>query len=98
VEISPGNRIRVLPNEVMDAGCAREVAADTAGIVDVTPFIWQGDLPGMAGSGAMFVRDMGPQENAAILAMHPERAAVVALMAGDELNYETGMQRRWGVQ
>jgi hypothetical protein len=91
----------MMPNEIMDAGCAREAAADTAGVIDVTPFVWQGDLSGMTGRSAMFVRDMGPQENAAVLAMYPDREPIVALTAGDRLtlvDYESGMQTRWGVQ
>jgi hypothetical protein len=101
VEISPGNRIRMTPNEAMDTGCAREIAADTAGVVDVTPFLWQGDLPGISGTEAMFVRDMGPQENAAVLAMYPGRAPLFAMTARDRVtlvDYRAGMQSRWGVQ
>jgi hypothetical protein len=58
-------------------------------------------LPGIPGSNSMFVRDMGPQENGAVRALHPDRAAMVALAVGDRVtlvDYRTGMQTRWGVQ
>lgn len=99
VEISPGNRIRVTPSEAMDAGCAREIAADTAGVLDATPYIWQGDLPGISNGRSMFVRDMGPEENVVVLAKFHDREPRVALMTAHGISivgYETGMKTRWG--
>lgn len=100
LEISPGNRIRVQQNERIDAECVQQAAADKAGVVDVAPYIWQGDLPGLAVAGGLFVRDMGPADNARLIAANADR---VPLMLDERegrlhlLSYEDGMRARWGV-
>lgn len=100
VEISPGNRIRALADETFDAVCAREVASDTAGVMDVTPFVWQADLPGRAMRGALFARDLGPQANAQLIAVHPERTPLALTLDGNGAQqlvpYDVAMQRLWG--
>jgi hypothetical protein len=78
-EISPGNRMRVVANERMTASCAAQINADRAGVIDVTPFIWQGDLPGMSARRALFVRDMGPQANQRLIHEHPNRRALMLI-------------------
>lgn len=82
-EISPGNRIRVAPNRPMDAACTAQIRADLAGIVDVTPFLWQGDLPGRQPTGALFVRDMGPEANRKLITAHTTRRPMMLLPDGD---------------
>lgn len=65
-EVSPGNRIRVAQGERIDADCAAEISSDSASVVDVTPYIWQGDLPGLGTGGALWVRDMGAAADSAL--------------------------------
>lgn len=99
VQVSPGNRIRMQPGERVDAGCRTEIAADTAGVVDVAPYIWQGDLPGLNGNQGMFVRDMGPAANARLIAQHRHRSALMLTERNGNVQlipYEAGMRARWG--
>jgi hypothetical protein len=84
-EISPGNRIRVAPNRPLDASCTAQVRADLAGVIDVTPFVWQGDLPGSAPAGAMFVRDMGPEANRKLITANSTRRPMMLLPDGDSV-------------
>ena len=84
-EITPGNRIRVVANQPMDSVCIPEVRADLAGIIDVTPFIWQGDVPGQEPAGALFVRDMGPAENRKLIAANTARRPMMLLPDGDSV-------------
>jgi hypothetical protein len=84
-EITPGNRIRVVANQPLDSVCTPEVRADLAGIIDVTPFIWQGDLPGREPAGALFVRDMGPAQNRKLMAAHSTRRPMMLLPDGDSV-------------
>jgi hypothetical protein len=73
VRIADGDDIRAYPGVRMPAGCLREVASDTLGIVDVAPLLWQSDLFGLGGSGTLIARDMGPEANAHLIAQFPER-------------------------
>jgi hypothetical protein len=100
-EISPGNRIRVVPDEALPVRCQREIVADRRGTVEVATLYWKSDLPGLEGGGVMFVRDLGPEENAAFIARHPERRPYVMLTrdpeSGPELvEYRDGMEMLWG--
>lgn len=100
LEISPGNRIRVQQNERIDAECVRQAAADKAGAVDVAPYLWQGDLPGLPARGALFVRDMGPADNARLTGAHPDRIPLMLEEREGRLHlvsYEEGIRARWGV-
>jgi hypothetical protein len=101
VTISEGNRIRVLPGEKLSGECARQAAADRLGTLDVTPLLWRGDLPGLAGEGTMFVRDLGPAMNLSMIAAHPERQPYVLMATGTDsgpelTTYAAGMERLWG--
>jgi hypothetical protein len=82
-EISPGNRIRVVADQPMTAECAAQINADEGGVIDVTPFIWQGDLPGMKARGPLFVRDMGPRANRRLIAQYEDRRAMMLIPHGD---------------
>jgi hypothetical protein len=75
--ISPGNRVRIAPNERWSAECVREANADRNGIIDVSPLLWRGDLPGLPARDVMYARDMGPEQNAALLEKEPQRTAFV---------------------
>ncbi|MCI0432380.1 MAG: hypothetical protein L0271_01840 [Gemmatimonadetes bacterium] len=75
VEISPGNRMRARPGDVLTAACAREVAADARGVIEVAALYWRGDLPGRNGAGTLFVRDLGPERNARLIRRFADRRA-----------------------
>ena len=51
--------------------CARELHADRLGTLDVMPMLWQVRVPGLRSGGAIVVRDMGPAENAELIAAYP---------------------------
>lgn len=100
IMISPGNRIRVTPNETPGRDCMREARADAAGILDIAPFIWQGDLPGVPGEGTLYIRDLGPEANQRALSRWSGREPWVVMMTSHDaepvlLEYEEGMRRVW---
>ena len=100
VEISPGSTVRVDRTLLPSAECRRQAAADRLGVVELAPLLWQGDLPGIDGGAPLFVRDLGPQRNAELLARFPDRAAMI-LMPGSPggplvlVPYQEGMERVW---
>ena len=101
--IAAGDEIRVRSGQRMSVECLREIASDTLGIVDVGPLLWQGDLPGLGGNGAMFVRDLGPEANARLIERYPERIPSVLLRPRDDaapqlVPYAEGMKRLWSVR
>ena len=101
-EISPGNRIRVGPGETILSGeCGRQAAADRFGVIDVSPLLWLGDLPGLGDSGRAILRDLGPEANAVILAAYPRRRAWVLLTPEPDapprlVEYREAMKLLWG--
>ena len=100
LRIAAGDDIRVKPGTQLTPECLREVASDTLGIVDVGPLLWQGDLPGLGGNGAMFVRDMGPDRNAVLIQHYVNRLPMMLLRPHDneppqEMPYREGMALLW---
>jgi hypothetical protein len=101
VRISPGNLIWMEPGEVLSEECAVQVRADARGILDLAPLLWRGDLPGGEGDGVLYVRDLGPDRNAVLLAALPERQPWVYMMPGLDarspvlLPYDQGMDLLW---
>ncbi len=100
VEISPGNRIRTRPGEAMPAVCAREIAADLDGVIDVATLFWRGDLPGRPGHGIVWVRDLGPERNARLLERFRDRQAWFLVPSAADgkpalLPYDEGVARTW---
>jgi hypothetical protein len=77
MEIAQGDEIRYRRGVPLSRACLREVASDTLGIIDIAPLLWQGDMPGLGGSGAMIVRDMGPEANARLIARYPARVPML---------------------
>ena len=80
--------------------CLRQVASDSLGIIDIAPLVWQSDLPGLDGSGAMIVRDMGPEENAKLIAHYPGRVPMVLFRPEKEgqpklVPYDLGIKSLW---
>jgi hypothetical protein len=83
------------------AECVWHARSDARGILGVTPFLGRGDLPWTGGKGALFVQDLGPERNAALLALHPERQPYVYMMPDPEatlpvlLPYDQAMAQLW---
>jgi hypothetical protein len=100
MRIAGDDGIRHRPGTTMPRECLREVASDTLGIFDVGPLLWQGDLPGLGGAGAMFVRDMGPDANAHLIRRYPDRVPLMLLRLRDDqaptlVSYEDGVKLLW---
>lgn len=97
-----GSTVRTYPAEVLTPECEREAASDFSAVVALPPLLWQGDLPGLGSHGAMYVRDLGPERNARLLARFPERTpAVLVRGEADQLRlvpYGRGMTQLWSKQ
>lgn len=100
VPVGAGSVIRVDPRRPPSDVCRAQARSDRMGVIELAPLLWQGDLPGAEEGRPMFVRDLGPTLNEAVLADYPDRPAYVftALTpdAPPELvPYEQGMQELW---
>jgi hypothetical protein len=94
-----GSVMRAYDGETLDSRCEREASSDFGGALGLPPLLWQGDLPGLGGAGAMFVRDLGPERNAHLVARHPEREPRALLRRDGSvqlLPYQEGMRALWG--
>ncbi len=101
LEVAPGDKVRVRRGEVLAGECLREARSDARGILDIAPFIWQADIPGVAGDGALFVRDLGPRANERLIAAMPERTPYVWYLDSPDadprlVTYAAGMRAIWG--
>jgi hypothetical protein len=94
---------RVPPDEGQER-CRREEAADARGIIGLSGFLWKGDLPGLPGTGIMWARDLGPDQNARLIERYPDRVPLVLLPPGREADpadawtlvpYEEGIGALW---
>jgi hypothetical protein len=100
VQIAPGDFVRFVRGEPITPLCQRHMRSDQAGILDVTPLLWQGDLPGQKGRGALFVRDLGPERNAELIRRYPQRTPLVYATPSPQSqpvlwSYDAGMRRLW---
>jgi hypothetical protein len=101
-EISPSNRIRVAPGERLTAECEREAASDARGNLALEPLLWRGAAPGSRTSGVHYVRDLGPERNALLIAQHPGYELYVYTTRDAEglepvlLPYHQAMAALWG--
>jgi hypothetical protein len=99
ITIAAGSFVRMWPGETLTAECARQAHSDRLGVMDVTPLLWQGDLPGAPPRGARYVRDLGPERNAALIRRHPDRTPWVYGPFDNGtpamLPYAEGMARLW---
>jgi hypothetical protein len=104
IELPPlreGSTVRIRRGEPFPPECARQLAADRFGAVSLAPLVWQGDLPGIEEGRPLYVRDLGPERNRAVLELYPERVALVftpTVLEGPPrmLPYEEAMQLLWG--
>jgi Dolichyl-phosphate-mannose-protein mannosyltransferase len=100
LDIANGDQIRYSPGTPLPADCLRQIASDTLGIIDISPLLWQTDLPGLASRGAMVVRDMGPDENARLIAREPDRIPMLLFRDTKEgaprlVPYAAGIKSLW---
>jgi hypothetical protein len=100
VSIANGDDIRADAREPMAPACLRQVASDTLGVVEMAGMLWETDLPGSTGPGALVVRDMGPEVNAALIARYPGRVPLVFYRPVKEgppalAPYDVGMRALW---
>ncbi len=66
--------VRMVPGERLTPECARHLQADRFGMVSLAPLLLKGELPGLeTGDRAMYVRDLGPRRNRAVMEAFPER-------------------------
>lgn len=93
--------LRGVPQSEASPLCQREQASDRLGVLGLTSLLWLGDLPGLPPEGALWVRDLGPERNAALIARYPERVPLFVLppatQAGEWLvvPYERGVHQVW---
>jgi hypothetical protein len=100
VEISPGSSILIEEGGLLTEECRREIEADRNGVIEMTPLVWQGDLPGLASGGTLYVRDLGPALNDGLIRRHPERIPLVFYTPAPEsppilVPYSEGMAALW---
>ena len=100
MEIAQGDEIRYTQGTPLSRACLREVASDTLGIIDIAPLVWQNDVPGLGGDGAMIVRDMGPEANARLIARYPDRVPMLLYRPVKEATptlapYAVGIKALW---
>jgi hypothetical protein len=99
--IAEDDAIRANPGQPMSRDCSREIVSDSAGIIDISSFLWRTDLPGLTGDGTMIVRDMGPEANARLIAHYPNRTPMFFYRAAGEdkgpqlVAYAEGLRRLW---
>jgi hypothetical protein len=99
--VAEDDAIRIIPGQPISRECLREIASDTSGIMDISSFLWQTDLPDLPGDGTMIVRDMGPAANARLIARYPDRIPMLFYRAEKEktgpklVSYAEGLRRLW---
>ncbi|MEO5509453.1 MAG: hypothetical protein ABIV28_01695 [Longimicrobiales bacterium] len=97
VDAPAGNGLRIVKGEAWPVSCFRQLAADSAGVMDPAALIWRGSLPGLPPSHLpTFARDLGPEINASLIALHPDAHVLMRDASGPVLvSYDVGMQRLW---
>ncbi len=100
ITLPSGSVVLVVPGEELPRECRREGASDTRGVVGLPQLLWQGDLPGLPGGGAMFVRDLGPGRNARLRERFPDRTPWLLVPASPGASpslfrYEEAMEVLW---
>jgi hypothetical protein len=99
VRMPSGALIRTYDGEALTPDCERQAASDFHGVVALPPLLWQGDLPDLGSAGAMFVRDLGWDHNAALIERLPERESRLLIRRGagrpELVPYNEGMRLLW---
>ncbi|MFV1986546.1 MAG: hypothetical protein ACC682_04660 [Gemmatimonadota bacterium] len=95
-----------VPQSEATSVCQREEFSDAAALVrergslGITGLLWLDDLPGLPGEGVLWVRDLGPERNAAVLAEYPDRVPLFLLPGArvgtwDVVPYAQGSTTLW---
>jgi len=96
--LSPGNLVRVEPGATVDATCLREARSDRFGVMELELLAWRG--PPLPGVNVVFVRDLGPVGNLAVLDAFDRPAFVYVDRNPDDepllLDYAEGIELLWG--
>lgn len=93
--------VRMVPGERLTPECARHLQADRFGMVSLAPLLLKGELPGLeTGHRPMYVRDLGPRRNRAVMEAFPQRtpyllAATTMDGAPRAMPYEEGERLIW---
>jgi len=95
-----GATIWARPDEELSVSCLAQANSDRGGPIPLMPLLWQGDLPGIPGTGAMYVRDLGPTENSRLIERYPRHRVGVLLRHPDDgsptiLPYAAAMELLW---
>lgn len=100
MDLPRGSAFRVREGEQWTPACARQVAADTAGVVDPSTLLWRGAVRGgAAAETALFARDLGPENNGRAIDTAP--AYMLRRTAEGRIviePYEAGMLALWSTQ
>lgn len=100
VRMPSGAVVRTFEGEALPAVCERQAASDFAGVLALPPFVWLGDLPGLERGAPMFVRDLGPERNAQLVARFADREPKVLLREGRQVrlvDYSPAMSALWAM-
>ncbi|HEX6693552.1 MAG TPA: hypothetical protein VF035_02495 [Longimicrobiales bacterium] len=98
VQLPGGSAFRVEGREQWTPACARQVAADTAGVVDPAAYMWRRVV---ADRRITVARDLGPELNNILMAESP--AAAFALVRGADgsavlVPYDEAMEKLWATR
>lgn len=95
IDLSPGNRARVDPTRPLTAECTREAASDREGTLELASILARVQ-PWTAADAVIWVRDLGPEDNAVLLQELPARSAWVWRAGTDfVVPYTEGMETLW---
>ncbi len=100
MESPAGNPMRVVEGEPWTAGCARQVRADTAGVIDPSGLLARSAIPGFMSGAPLFARDLGPEINASLRSQHPQARVLLRDAGGSPvlMPYDDAMQLLWGTR
>lgn len=99
--LESGIVVRARPGEPLTPACLEQAGSDRLGTLQLMPFLWQGDLPGLGGEAPMYLRDLGPVANAAAIGRFPNRRPVMLFLDPADRSprtvpYGVGMETLWG--
>lgn len=93
LELSEGNRVRIDPAAEWSPSCHREAEADREGTIELATVLARANTQ-RADRQVVWVRDLGPAENATLLETFPRHAAHL-WVAGSFEPYDAAVGRLW---
>ena len=89
-----------LPLSEMNPRCQRDFESDSLGSLGLTNYLWLDDLPGLPPKGPLWARDLGPEENARLIEVYPDRFPLFLLPDGESgdwsvVPYDLGINTLW---